>query len=83
MFLEYIDNWIKENEKLINERQLKIEHVINHDGKKIEVGISNVINKNGGSVALIDDGTKNGTTLRNVGGLFSNATISERPLFKT
>jgi predicted SpoU family rRNA methylase len=57
MFLEYLDNWVKENEVLINERQLRVEHVLNHGGKKIEMGISNIINKNGGSFELLEDGT--------------------------
>jgi predicted SpoU family rRNA methylase len=57
MFLEYLDTWVKENEGLINERQLKVEHVLNHGGKKMEMGISNIINKNGGSFELLEDGT--------------------------
>jgi predicted SpoU family rRNA methylase len=55
--LEYLDNWVKENDGLINERQLKVEHVINHGGTKVEMGVSNVITKNGGSFELLEDGT--------------------------
>ncbi len=57
MFLEYINTWIKENEGLISELQLKVEHVINHGSKKVEMGISNVSTNNGGSFELLDDGT--------------------------
>jgi aminopeptidase-like protein len=57
MFLEYLNKWIKENEQLLNKQQLIVEHIIDHGGKKTELGISNNITKNGGSFELLIDGT--------------------------
>lgn len=55
--MEYVDTWIKENEGLISELQLKVEHIINHGGKKVEMGMSNISTNNVGSFELLDDGT--------------------------
>lgn len=57
MFIEYLENWVSNNKEILLEKKLEVEHMINYDGKKVELGLSNTVNNNGGSLELIKDGT--------------------------
>lgn len=57
MYFDFLDKWIDGNKKMFENNKLIIEHFINHSNKKIEMGVSNTINKNAGSFELLPDGT--------------------------
>lgn len=57
MFIKYLEEWASNNVEKLTADNLKIEHVFNYEEKKIELGLSNMVNNNGGSLELLKDGT--------------------------
>jgi hypothetical protein len=55
--LEYVKEWVEKNRNWINDEGLKVGHLINRGENKIELGIFNKLNGNGGSFELLKDGT--------------------------
>ncbi len=38
-------------------QKIKVEHILNYENKKLELGLSNMVNNNGGSFELLKNGT--------------------------
>jgi hypothetical protein len=57
MFIKYLEEWVGNNADRLTTENIKLEHALNYEGEKIELGLSNTINNNGGSVELLKDGT--------------------------
>ena len=56
MLLKYVEDWFRKNEQELKEKNLRIEHIINHEEKKLEAGLTNEINQNAGSFEIVEDG---------------------------
>ena len=57
MFIKHLEEWVANNTERLVEGNIKMEHILNYEGKKIELGLSNIGNNNGGSIELLKDGT--------------------------
>lgn len=57
MFIKYLEEWVIDNTERLTGEKIKIEHAFNYEGEKIELGLSNMVNNNGGSVELLKEGT--------------------------
>ncbi len=57
MFIKYIEEWVANNTKMLMGKKIKVEHILNYENKKLELGLSNMVNNNGGSFELLKNGT--------------------------